>query len=160
MKKAMSGTERTRQLVFIGHVRTPYERLEDCPGNIDPAGPECELVLESSYAEGFHSLHIGDRILVLYWLGEADRSRLRQHARKSGALKGTFALRSPHRPNPIGAAVVRIHRIEGNALIVNGLDCLNRTPLLDIKPVMMADEQDFTGEMPWRSMHWHGRDLQ
>jgi tRNA-Thr(GGU) m(6)t(6)A37 methyltransferase TsaA len=156
----MSETDVNRQLVFIGQISTPYERVEDCPGNIDLAGPECTLVLEPSYAKGLHGLHVGDQILILYWLEEADRSRLRQHARKSGALKGTFALRSPHRPNPIGAAVVRIHRIEGNSLVVNGLDCVNRTPLLDIKPVMKADKQGSTSGMPWLSMHWHGRDLQ
>ena len=52
---------------------------------------------------------------------------------------GTFALRSPHRPNPIGAAIVKIETIERERVFVKGLDCLNGTHLLDIKPAIMHE---------------------
>ncbi|GAL31788.1 uncharacterized conserved protein [Vibrio maritimus] len=53
--------------------------------------------------------------------------------------KGTFALRTPHRPNPIGAAVVPIIALKGNVIIVRGLDCLTGTALLDIKPAIYKE---------------------
>ena len=70
----------------------------------------------------------------------ADRSRLRQSSKK-GELAGTFALRSSHRPNPIGAAVVKIKSISGSIIVVRGLDCLTGTLLLDIKPAMSTESR-------------------
>jgi tRNA (Thr-GGU) A37 N-methylase len=76
---------------------------------------------------------------VLYWLGDADRGALvRRHGQIGGEL-GVFALRSPHRPNPIGAAAVRIESIRETTVEVRGLDCLDGTPLLDIRPAMFAE---------------------
>lgn len=122
-------------LVVIGRIETPYRRLEDCPRNIDPAGPPCRLHLLPEYADGLLGLEPGRAILVLYWL-QGDRGRLRQTSRKTGEYSGIFALRTPHRPNPIGAGMVRIEAIEGPIVTVRGLDCLDGTPLLDIKPAM------------------------
>ncbi len=125
-------------LVFIGHIETPYKTLEECPRNVDPNGPECRLVVQSEYEDGLLGLDEGREILVLYWLEHADRGLLRQSPAHVGELTGTFALRSPHRPNPIGAAAVRIESISGGTIVVRGLDCLDGTPLLDIKPSMAS----------------------
>jgi tRNA-Thr(GGU) m(6)t(6)A37 methyltransferase TsaA len=76
--------------------------------------------------------------LVLYWLDEADRDALLQQPKDGGEERGVFALRSPHRPNPIGAATVKIERIADGCIQVRGLDCLDETPLLDIKPAIFA----------------------
>ena len=92
-----------------------------------------------SYAEGLSGLGIGDQILVLYWLEQADREKVLETSCKTGQLIGTFALRSPNRPNPIGATVVTIHEISENEVIVHGLDCVNGKPLLDIKAAIMAE---------------------
>ena len=119
----------------IGSIETPYTSLEDCPRNVDPSGPPCALVLDPPYEEGLFGLSIGDRIVVLYWFEGVDRERLRQLRRGEGPILGTFALRSPHRPNPIAMAEVEIDSIAGNRVSVRGLDCLNGTPLVDIKPV-------------------------
>lgn len=129
------------ELVFIGHIETPYRTMEECPRNVDASGPACHLVVEPQYEEGLLGLEVGREILVLYWLEQADRARLRQSPRHIGKLTGTFALRSPHRPNPIGAAVVKVRGISGNTVVVRGLDCLNGTPLLDIKPTMSAERR-------------------
>ena len=85
-------------------------------------------------------LEAGRKILVLYWLEDADRNRLLQNPPHIGKLKGTFALRSPHRPNPIGAAVVEIEAVSGNAIDVRGLDCVDGTPLVDIKPYFASTD--------------------
>ncbi|MFC0160729.1 TrmO family methyltransferase domain-containing protein [Mameliella alba] len=73
-------------------------------------------------------------IEVLYWLGLARRDLLTQSPKRDGQVFGTFALRSPVRPNPIGTSMVKLLRIEGADLIVRGLDCVDGTPLIDLKP--------------------------
>jgi len=73
-------------------------------------------------------------LVLLYWLGEADRTQLRSVTRIDKRLGGVFANRSPARPNPIGISAVRLLSVEGTVVVVGGLDCLDRTPLLDMKP--------------------------
>jgi tRNA-Thr(GGU) m(6)t(6)A37 methyltransferase TsaA len=126
-------------LEFIGQIKTPYKSLEECPRNIDPGGPLCELVISKDMKDGVSGLVPGQKILVLYWFEGVDRSTYLQMSRKKGKRLGVFALRSPHRPNPIGAAVVSIDSIENRRIFVKGLDCLDGTPLLDIKPAILDE---------------------
>lgn len=120
----------------IGYIKTPYQALGECPRNIDPEGPLCELVLDRDFAPGVTGLKVGQKILVLYWFDEVERHTLVQKRHKTGREYGVFALRTPHRPNPIAAAVVAIEDILDERILVKGLDCLNGTPLLDIKPAL------------------------
>ncbi|MGO1117163.1 SAM-dependent methyltransferase [Rhodovibrionaceae bacterium A322] len=128
----------TAQLTYIGRISTPYTKLEDCPNNLQPDGPDCRITLNSDYREGLKGLAAGQSILLLYWFAQANRNPglQRPGGRPDAPLTGTFALRSPHRPNPIAAAVVPIQALdeEAGTLVVKGLDCLDGTPLLDIKP--------------------------
>ncbi len=126
----------TATLKPIGSIETPFNSLEECPRNISPDGPSCRLVLDHAFIAGLMGLHAGQRILILYWCGHAERSVLQQNSRRTGELAGVFALRTPNRPNPIGAAVLPVKAIEPGCIIVDGMDCLNGTPLLDIKPAM------------------------
>lgn len=123
-------------LTFIGHIDTPYKTLPDCPNNIQPDGPPCEVVLYSEYAPGLAGLEPGQNILLLYWFEGVDRSQLLQRPdnKPDKDPVGVFSLRSPLRPNPIAASVVQIQAIKGNRIAVNGLDSLDGTKLLDIKP--------------------------
>jgi tRNA-Thr(GGU) m(6)t(6)A37 methyltransferase TsaA len=123
----------------IGEIITPYKTLAECPRNIDPDGPPCELILRDDLRDGLLGLTAGQHILILYWLEHADRSSTRQNSRRTGELAGVFALRTPNRPNPIGAAVLPIEKIDNGVITVRGLDCLNGTPLLDIKPAMSGE---------------------
>jgi len=127
------------RLVFIGHIETPYETQDDCPYTVNPGGPLCRIVVDSPYAPGLKGLAAGDRVLVLYWLDRADRDKPLVGVRRSGKVAGAFAARTPHRPNPVGAAVVTIEGIEGPVVQVRGLDCVTGTPLLDLKPAMRAE---------------------
>ena len=127
------------QLHPIGHIETPYKKLEDCPRNIDPDGLSCTLVLNAPYDKALLGLSPGDQIMVLYWFDDVDRKRLTQRRGGDGPILGTFALRSPHRPNPIAVAVLAIYAIDENRVSVRGLDCLDHTPLLDIKPAIMLE---------------------
>ena len=126
-------------LESIGHIVTPYKTLETCPRNIDPQGPLCELVVREDLRDGLLGLRVGQNILILYWLEHADRSAIIQNSRRTGELAGVFALRTPNRCNPIGAAVLPIEKIDAGIITVRGLDCLNETPLLDIKPAMSGE---------------------
>lgn len=123
-------------LVSIGHIKTPYQTLEECPRNVMTDGPRCRIVVDDVYADGLYGLGPGALILVLYWMDKATMGGLIQASRLSGETRGVFALRSPQRPNPIGAAVVKIDAVENHEVHVRGLDCLDGTPLLDIKPAM------------------------
>jgi len=124
------------QLTAIGRIETPYRTLADCPRNVDNVGPSCRLVVDPDLAPALLGLKVGQRILILYWFSGVDRERLHQTSRKNGEFAGVFALRTPHRPNPLGAAVATITAIAGNVLTVPGLDCLDGTALIDIKPAM------------------------
>lgn len=128
--------EADRGVFFIGTIRTPFETRDDCPrqGNMEH-GPECLITLHPEFAPALEGLEDYPRIEVLYWLHEARRDLLTQSPKGRGAVRGTFSLRSPLRPNPIGTSVVRLLRREGRVLHVRGLDCLDGTPLLDLKPM-------------------------
>jgi len=71
---------------------------------------------------------------VIYWLHLSRRDLVRQCARHDNVPRGTLSLRSPIRPNPIGTSIVKLETIEGATLFARGLDCIDGTPLLDIKP--------------------------
>ena len=130
----MAANKTSMQLCAIGDIHTPYSTLADCPRNIGQNNDECQISVADKYLAGLNGLHQGDDIQILYWLDQAVFTDLKQTSRKSGELKGVFALRTPNRPNPIGSAVVNIEAITDKGLTVRGLDCLNGTILLDIKP--------------------------
>ncbi|MGF1728666.1 tRNA (N6-threonylcarbamoyladenosine(37)-N6)-methyltransferase TrmO [Photobacterium kasasachensis] len=127
------------EITYIGCIKTPYNKIEDCPNNIQPNGPLCHINLDEHYHDGLQGLTVGQHILILYWLENANRTVVIQRTSKGNQTKGTFALRSPHRPNPIGAAVLPIESIEGGQISVRGLDCLNNTRLIDIKPAIYQE---------------------
>lgn len=124
---------RDAALAFIGTIRTPWTTLADCPRQGDLDGPECRLELAPPWDAALAGIEAHPLLDVLYWLHLSRRDLLLQRPRR-GELRGTFALRSPVRPNPIGLARVRLVRREGAGLVVRGLDCLDGTPLLDVKP--------------------------
>jgi tRNA-Thr(GGU) m(6)t(6)A37 methyltransferase TsaA len=108
----------------------------------------CTLVIDPQYADGLYGLERESHVLVLYWLDQARRDMLRRPARAATASRparderGVFALRAPMRPNPIAAMVVEIVAIRGNEVDVRGLDCLDGTPLVDIKRPVFFDAGD------------------
>lgn len=122
-------------LRFVGVLRTPFATRADCPRQGDAEeGPDCRVQLDPVYRPALAGIEAPCDLELLYWLHGARRDLLAQSPKSDGALRGTFSLRSPLRPNPIGTSVVRLLRREGDELVVRGLDCLDGTPLLDIKP--------------------------
>ncbi len=118
----------------IGHVESAFRELAP-PEEI--AAGEARLVLDPALQPGLEGLEPGQQLLVIFHLHRSQGYDLRQHPRAdpSRPERGVFALRSPRRPNPIGLSEVEIVAIEGNVLVVRGLDALDGTPLLDLKPV-------------------------
>jgi tRNA (adenine37-N6)-methyltransferase len=121
-------------LLFIGRIHTPWAARPDCPRQGRPDGPICRIELFAPWHEALPGIEEFARLEVLYWLHRARRDLVLQSPRDDGAVRGTFALRSPLRPNPIGTSIVALIGIEGASLLVRGLDCLDGTPLLDLKP--------------------------
>lgn len=121
-------------LVFIGRILTPWTSRLDTPrqGRLD--GPLCTIELFEPWDAALQGVDRYERLEVLYWLDQSRRDLVLQSPASNGEAHGTFSLRSPVRPNPIGTSIVRLERIEGPRLLVRGLDCLDGTPLLDIKP--------------------------
>lgn len=121
-------------LVFIGHIETPWSKRSSCPRRGFLDGPICTLVFREPWSIALSGIEAFERLEVLYWLHQSRRDLVLQCPANNGQAYGTFALRSPVRPNPIGTSIVALVRREGARLLVRGLDCLNGTPLLDVKP--------------------------
>lgn len=122
------------QLRFIGRIRTPWSTRDDCPRQGTTDGPECRVELDPAWQPALAGLEDYERIELLYWFHLSRRDVVIQNPAHDGKTFGTFALRSPLRPNPIATSLVRLERIDGPTLFVRGLDCVDGTPLLDIKP--------------------------
>ena len=120
-------------IYFIGRIRTPWMRRDDCPKNARGSDASCTIELDPRYAAALEGVAGCTHLVVLYFMDQARRDLLVQ-APRHGERRGTFALRSPVRPNPIAMSVVRLAGVAGTTLSVVGLDCLDGTPLIDIKP--------------------------
>lgn len=119
---------------FIGVINTPWKDRNDCPRQSRDDGPECQLIVDPLWQDALDGLQEYEYVEVLYWLDRSRRDLATQSPRGDGRTIGTFALRSPVRPNPIGTSLVKLIGIDSRTLTVRSLDCLDGTPLLDIKP--------------------------
>jgi len=138
-------------LYFIGRIHTPWRRREDCPKNGRETEAVCTVELDSRWAQGLKGLETSSHVVVLYWMDQARRDLVLQAPRHYGEQRGTFALRSPVRPNPIAMSVVRLLGIDGTRLSVVGLDCLDGTPLLDIKPYFASTDAVADARVGWHA---------
>lgn len=123
-------------LVFIGRFRTPFKSRRDCPHNIRESTATATVEIDPLYRAGLRDVGLFSHLILLYWMHEARRDLVQQVPGHLGRPRGTFALRSPVRPNPIALAVVELLGIDEAAgrLEVRTMDCIDGTPLLDIKP--------------------------
>jgi tRNA-Thr(GGU) m(6)t(6)A37 methyltransferase TsaA len=121
-------------VVFIGRIYTPWTDRLTCPRQGRQDGPTCRIEVYQPWVAALDGITEYERLEVLYWLHESRRDLVRQSPRNDGIARGTFSLRTPARPNPIGTQIVKLLRVDGENLFVRGLDCLNGTPLIDLKP--------------------------
>jgi L-fuculose-phosphate aldolase len=137
----------------IGVVRSPLKDPADAPKQGSLTGQEAEIVVDPGYLPALDGLErrvaregnavLDDsahrkngKIIVICWMHRADRARLRVHPRDQEELpeRGVFSTRSPHRPNPVSLHTVTLLSIEGSVLRVRGMDAIDGTPVVDIKP--------------------------
>jgi len=121
-------------LYFIGRIRTPWTSRAQCPRRGAHDGPLCRLEIDARWRDALRGIDGKEFLQALYFMHQARRDLLVQAPGSRSGLFGTFALRSPMRPNPIASSVVKLEAVEADALVVRGLDCLDGTPLIDIKP--------------------------
>jgi tRNA-Thr(GGU) m(6)t(6)A37 methyltransferase TsaA len=117
----------------IGHVENDFD---EPAASYEIRAVESRIVLDPSLTGGLRGLEPGRQIMVIFYFHRSQGFELLQHPQgdRSRPRRGVFALRSPRRPNPIGVTVVDLVDVEGNVLRVRGLDAINGTPVLDLKP--------------------------
>ena len=125
-------------LVPIGVVSSPLTDPAAAPKQGFEGAPDAWLVLEPGVAAGLDGMRPGDEIIVLTWLHRARRDVLRVHPRDdpSNPERGVFTTRSADRPNPIGLHRVAVAAIDGARVRVRGLEAIDGTPVVDLKPVL------------------------
>ena len=124
-------------LKFIGKIHSDLRRLEDCPLLEHENAPAATIEIYDEFRQAIQSVKPGDNMILLTWLHQANRTTLitRPRNNPNAAMTGVFSTRSPDRPNPIGIHFVRIVSVRDNKkLEVSGLEVLDGTPVIDIKP--------------------------
>lgn len=139
----------------IGYIKTDYNNLEDIPGQPRRSEGHC-LVINKELESGLESLEKFKYIYVLYYLDRVENTDLTVTKEKKEV--GLFATRSPNRPNPIGLSVVQLIGISENTVHVSGLDVLNGTPLLDIKPYIRELDMKSDANSGWLKKDNHLED--
>ncbi len=118
----------------IGIIRTPYKDSGDAPRQGRSSDDVCVLELLPEFVSGLKDVDKASHLVVLYWGHRSDRNKLQTRTPYGETIRGVFATRSPSRPNPIALCVAELLEVSGNRLKVLGLDALDSSPLLDIKP--------------------------
>jgi len=126
------------EVVPVGWVESPLTEREQAPRQGDEGAPPAWLVFEPEVADAIRDIQPGTEVLVLTWLDRARRDVLVTRPRDDPqrALLGVFSTRSPDRPNPVGLHRVEVIAVEGRRILVHGLEAIDGTPLVDVKPVL------------------------
>ena len=126
------------EITPVGRVESPLTERAQAPRQGDEGAPPAWLVFEPEVEEAVRDIRPGTEVLVLTWLDRARRDVLVTRPRDDPqrAPLGVFSTRSPDRPNPIGLHRVRVIAVEGSRILVHGLEAIDGTPLVDLKPVL------------------------
>jgi tRNA (adenine37-N6)-methyltransferase len=143
------------RLVFIGVIRTPFASRDACPRQGRGDGPPCRIEIHEPWRAALAGIERFRKVEVLYWMHLARRDLILQSPKSDGVTTGTFALRSPVRPNPIATSLCDLIGVENGTILVRGLDCVDGTPLVDLKPdrcgyspMAPPNAGELTGEAP------------
>ena len=131
----------------IGVIHSPYKDRKECP----PQGREeiCEIEISGQYGEGLKDIDGFSHLILLYWFHSAKGYSLLVKTPWDSEPHGVFATRSPNRPNALGFSVVELIERDGNKLKVKGLDALEETPLIDIKPYLPEIDAKPNAKIGW-----------
>jgi len=134
----------------IGIIHTPYQRREDIPRQGRLSSEICEIEVFEEYSAGLKDIDQCTHLFVLFWLHLGDRSKLTARPPMDGQEHGVFATRSPNRPNPIALDIVKLLDVNGRRLRVTGMDALNGSALLDIKPYSAGIDSFPEARIKWQ----------
>ncbi|MFA7381893.1 MAG: tRNA (N6-threonylcarbamoyladenosine(37)-N6)-methyltransferase TrmO [Desulfurivibrionaceae bacterium] len=131
------------RIMPVGVVRCGLRAPADAPKNYTESGETGRLEIFPHYLEAMDGIVIGSTLVVLCWLHQARRDLLKVYPRgdRSRGPRGVFATRSPARPNPIAISELTVLGVQGNHIEVSGLDVIDGTPILDVKPVIAPDKE-------------------
>ena len=112
-----------------------------------------DIVVDSSLTEALENLDEFSHIIVLYWMHQVDATgqratKVRPMGNQEIPMKGVFATRSPNRPNPVGKAIAKLLLRHNNILKVRGLDAIDGTPVIDIKPYIPGYDSAANAKVP------------
>lgn len=127
--------KKTFEIEQIGTIYSPYHTKDECPiqGRVSP-GRIGKVEIFTEYEEGLETIEAFSHIILFYIFDKAGEIILSRPTFLDDSSHGVFASRHPCRPNGIGTSIVRLDERRSNILIVRGIDVLNDTPLIDVKP--------------------------
>ena len=134
----------------IGIIHTPFDDLEGMP--IQPSGAaqvQGTIVMDKEYEQGLNDLEGFSHIILLYHFHRSKGYKLMVKPFLDDHKRGLFSTRAPRRPNPIGLSIVRLMKRDGNKLYIEGIDVLNGTPLIDIKPYVPGFDTKEVTSIGW-----------
>ena len=137
------------ELKPIGVIHSPYKSGSKAPHQGCGREEICQVEVFKKFEEGLTDIERFSHIIIIYWLHKSRGYSLTVIPSWDTKLHGLFTTRSPHRPNPLGLCVVELVAREKNILKVKGLDALDGTPLLDIKPYIPSIDEKNNVKAGW-----------
>jgi formylmethanofuran dehydrogenase subunit E len=137
------------ELKPIGIIHSPYKNSENIPYQGHSSEQISQIEVFKEFAEGLQDIEGFSHIIVIYWFHKSRGYHLLAKTPWDDIPHGLFATRSPHRPCPLGLTVVELIARENNILKVKGLDAIDGTPLLDIKPYIPGVDQRSVVKPGW-----------
>lgn len=134
----------------LGLIHTSYARREDIPRQGRLSSEICEIEVFPHFSAALKDIEQCTHLFVIFWLHLADRDRLSATPPHDGREHGVFATRSPNRPNPLALDVVELLSVQGNRLKVSGMDALDGSILLDIKPYSAGIDSIPQARIAWQ----------
>jgi len=137
------------ELKPIGIIHSPYKNTREAPYQGYKSKEICQIEVFKEFEEGLEDMEKFSHIIVIYWFHKSQGYHLLVKTPWDDSLHGLFTTRSPHRPCPLGLTVVELIAREKNILKVKGLDAVDGTPLLDIKPCILSIEEKLAVKLGW-----------
>ena len=141
---------RSGELEQIGVVHSPYKESKEAPHQGRREKEPCLLEIFQPFESALKDLDRCTHLFVLYWQHRADRSVLQTRTPWGPEIRGVFATRSPNRPNPIGLCVAEVVEVKGRYIAVVGMDALDGSPLIDLKPYSSSLDSVEGAAIGWR----------
>lgn len=125
------------EIIFkaIGYIESPFKNLNEIPRqSVFSKDKKAKIRLLDEYVDGIEGVLVDSYIVVLFHFHKSNEKNFSRYTKHYEGPRGVFATRSPHRPNGIGLSIVKVENIHENIIEISGVDMLDGTPVIDIKP--------------------------